>query len=148
MLKRDVHRYLDLQRSMGFKFRIQSSLLKNFAAFAASHGDRFIKTSRAVAWAGYAPSAPQRHNRLATVRRCALALHAEDTRHEIPPSDVYGRQWFKRTTPYLFTRQEIARLIEASRQLGPKDSIRPLTYATLFGLLASTGLRISEALSL
>ena len=148
MLKRDVYRYLDLQRSMGFKFRIQSSLLQNFTAFAASHGDRFIKTSRAVEWAGYAPSAPQRHNRLATVRRCALALHAEDTRHEVPPSDVYGRQWFKRTTPYLFTPQEIARLIESSRQLGPKSSIRPLTYATLFGLLAATGLRVSEALSL
>jgi integrase len=148
MLTRDVDRYLELQRSMGFKFRIQGSLLKNFVAFAKDHGDRFVQTSRAIEWAGCAPSAPQRYNRLATVRRCALALHAEDARHEVPPSDVYGRQWFKRTTPYLFTPQEIARLIEAARQLGPKHSIRPLTYATLFGLLAATGLRVSEALKL
>ena len=34
MLNRDVHRYLELQRSLGFKFRIQGSLLKNFVAFA------------------------------------------------------------------------------------------------------------------
>jgi integrase len=148
MLNRDVHRYLELQRSLGFKFRIQGSLLKNFVAFAEGHGDCFVQTSRAIEWAACAPSAPQRYNRLATVRRCALALHAEDARHEIPPSDVYGRQWFKRTTPYLFTPQEIAGLIEAARQLGPKHSIRPLTYATLFGLLAATGLRVSEALTL
>jgi hypothetical protein len=98
MLNRDVHRYLELQRSLGFKFRIQGLLLKNFVAFAEDRGDRFVQTSRAIEWAGCAPSAPQRYNRLATVRRCALALHAEDTRHEVPPSDVYGRQWFKRKT--------------------------------------------------
>jgi len=148
MLTRDVHRYLGLQRSLGFKFRIQGLLLNNFVAFAEDRGDRFVRTSRAVEWAGCAPSAPQRYNRLATVRRCALALHAEDARHEVPPSDVYGRQWFKRTAPYPFTTQEIARLIEAARQLGPNCSIRPLTYATLFGLLAATGLRVSEALTL
>jgi integrase len=148
MLTQDVDRYLELQRSLGFKFRIQGSLLKNFVAFAENRGDRFVQTLRAIEWAGCAPSAPQRYNRLATVRRCALALHAEDARHEVPPSDVYGRQWFRRTTPYLFTPHEIGRLIGAARHLGPKDSIRPLTYATLFGLLAATGLRVSEALAL
>lgn len=50
--------------------------------------------------------------------------------------------------PYLYTPQEIARLIEAAEHLGPKHSIRPVTYATLFGLLAATGLRVSEALAL
>jgi len=81
MLSRDVHRYLELQRSIGFKFRIQGSLLKNFMAFAERPGDRFVQRSRAIEWAGHAPSAPQRYNRLATVRRCTLALHAEDARH-------------------------------------------------------------------
>lgn len=148
MLKHDVCRYLELQRSMGFKFRIQALLLRNYVAFAEAHGDRFIQTTRAVEWAGQAPSAPQRYNRLATVRRCALALHAERPQHEVPPDDVYGRQWFKRSTPYLYTPQQIEQLIEAARQLKPCDSIRPLTYVTLFGLLATTGLRVSEALAL
>ncbi|MGA7537152.1 MAG: tyrosine-type recombinase/integrase [Steroidobacteraceae bacterium] len=148
MLSRDVRRYVDLHRAMGFKFRIQASLLKNFVAFAEGHGDRFIHTSRAIEWAGQAPSAPQRYNRLATVHRCAIALHAEDVHHEVPPDDVFGRQWFTRSVPHIFTPEEIARLIEAARQLTPRNSIRPLTYATLFGLLAATGLRISEALAL
>ena len=148
MLKHDVLRYIELHRSMGFKFRIQASLLKNYVAFAEARGDCFIQTSRAVEWAGRGPSAPQRHNRLATVRRCALALHAEHTQHEVPPADVYGRQWFKRVAPHIYTPQQIEQLIEAARELKPRGSIRPLTYATLFGLLAATGLRVSEALAL
>jgi integrase len=148
MLKHDVRRYIELHRSMGFKFRIQGLLLKNYVAFAEAHGDHFIRTSRAIEWAGQSASAPQRYNRLATVRRCALALHAEHAQHEVPPDDVYGRNWFKRIPPYLYTRQQIAQLIEAARHLKPRGSIRPLTYATLFGLLAATGLRVSEALAL
>ena len=148
MLKQDVNRYVQLHRSMGFKFRIQSGLLNNFVGFAEKQGDRFIRTSRAIEWARQAPSAPQRHNRLATLRRCAVALHADEVLHEVPPDDVFGRQWFKRSAPFLYTPQQIAQLIEGARQLRPKGSIRPLTYATLFGLLAATGLRISEALAL
>jgi len=39
-------------------------------------------------------------------------------------------------------------LLAATRQLGPTGSIRPATYETLFGLMASTGLRVSEAIHL
>lgn len=85
MLNQDIHRYVELQRSIGFKFRSQGLLLRSFVTFAEDHADRFIQTSRVIEWAGKAPSAPQRYNRLATVR-CALALHAEETQHEVPPN--------------------------------------------------------------
>jgi integrase len=148
MLNQNINRYVELHRSVGFKFHTQSLLLKNFVTFAESRGDRFIQTSRAIEWAGKAPSPPQRYNRLATLRRCALALHAQDPMHEVPPVDVFGCQWFKRSVRHIYTSEEIAQLINAASELGPKNSIRPLTYATLFGLLASTGLRVSEALAL
>jgi hypothetical protein len=38
--------------------------------------------------------------------------------------------------------------MRAAAQLRPADSIRPLMYSTLFGLLAVTGMRISEVLAL
>jgi integrase len=148
MLSRDIRRYVELHRSMGFKFRIQGALLNNFVSFARGKGDQFIRTSRAIEWAGQAPSPPQRYNRLATLRRCALSLHAEQKKHEVPPDDVFGRQWFKRSAPHLYTPNQIAQLIEEARKLTPQNSIRPMTYATLFGLLAATGLRVSEALAL
>ena len=51
-------------------------------------------------------------------------------------------------TPHIYRPDEIARLMRAAGQLQPAGSIRPLMYSTLFGLLATTGMRISEALAL
>jgi integrase len=148
MLSQDVNRYVELHRVMGFKFRTQHSLLRNFVRFADQHGDSHVRTPTVLDWAAQAPSPPQRHNRLATVRRFALAMQTEDARHQVPPADVFGREWFKRRIPHIYTREEIARLINAAAQLPPTGSIRSATYSTLFGLLAATGLRISEALAL
>ncbi len=52
--------------------------------------------------------------------------------------------------PHIYTEAEIAALLDAAAQLQSVAGLRlrPRTYATLFGLLASTGLRISEALAL
>ncbi len=148
MLNQDLDRYVDLHQSLGFKFRTQRLLLRNFVAFAEHAGDTWVSTSRALEWAAQAPSPPQRHNRIATLRRFALAMHAEDPRHEVPAADVFGRAWFKRCAPHLYSPQQIAALVQAAWNLAPPGSIRPVTYATLFALLSATGLRISEALAL
>jgi integrase/recombinase XerD len=54
----------------------------------------------------------------------------------------------RRRAPYLYSETEISRILAAARQLGPRHSLRPHTLTTLLGLLASTGLRVSEALNL
>jgi integrase/recombinase XerD len=38
--------------------------------------------------------------------------------------------------------------LQAAAELGPRNSLRPYTYVTVIGLLASTGVRIGEALRL
>jgi hypothetical protein len=45
MLSQDLTRYVDLHRSLGFKFRIQHSLLRNFVAFAEAQGDELVAGS-------------------------------------------------------------------------------------------------------
>lgn len=148
MLSQDVTRYIDLHQALGFKFRTQSLLLCNFIRFAEQRKDGFIRSSRVLEWAAQAPSPPQRHNRLATIRRFALAMHAEDARHEVPPAGAFGRGWFKRRKPFIYSPEQVLLLARAASQLKPSHSIRPATYSTLFTLLAVTGLRISEALAL
>jgi excisionase family DNA binding protein len=85
---------------------------------------------------------------LRTVVRFARYLHAEDSRHEVPPEYAFGRHWPHRRPPYLFTSGEVAALVRDARALGPEEALQPHVYSTLFGLIASTGLRISEALNL
>jgi integrase len=51
-------------------------------------------------------------------------------------------------TPHIFTDQELRSLLRAAKRLGPRGSLRGQTCAAIFGLIASAGLRISEATSL
>lgn len=148
MLSDDIDRYLELHRAMGFKYRVQASLLRSFAAFSEVGGDYFICTETVLRWAAQAPSAPQRRNRLLTVRRLAKVLHAEDDRHQIPPDDAFGHRQNRRPNPHVFTSEELATLLRAAANLPPRGSLRPQTYSTLFALIAATGMRISEALAL
>jgi integrase len=148
MLSDDLARYVALHEAMGFSFRTQRILLRMFVAHAERHGDDLTKSDRIIEWAIEAPSPEQRRNRLLTVRRFAIAMHAENSDNEAPAADALGRGLFRRTAPYIYSADEILRLMEAAASLGPLGTIRPLAYVTLFGLLAATGLRISEALAL
>jgi integrase len=148
MLNRDLATYVDRKYSLGFKFRVQHSLLRGFVAFAEKCGDKHVKSARVLTWAALAPSPEQRHNRLLTVRRFALTMHAEDTRHQIPAADAFGNAVGKRRPAYIYTPEEITRLLRAAAELEPAGSIRPTMYVTLLGLLSATGMRIAEALAL
>jgi integrase len=148
MLSANLARYVDQQHSLGFKFRVQHILLRGFVAFAEECGDKHVKSARVLTWAARAPSPEQRRNRLLTVRRFALSMHAENARHQIPAADALGHAVVKRRPPYIYAPDEIARLLRAAAALDPAGSIRPTMYATLFGLLAATGMRIAEALAL
>lgn len=148
MLNRDLARYVDQQRSLGFKFRVQEILLRGYVAFAEELGDRQIKSTRVLEWAAHAPSPEQRRNRLLTVRRFALVMRAEHPRHQVPAADAFGHAVAKRRSPYIYSADEIARLLRAAGSRQPPGSIGAITFATLFGLLAATGMRIAEALAL
>jgi integrase len=147
MLSAIVERHVALHRATGYLFRNQTVLLRLFARYAAAHGDDVVRAATAIAWAADAPTAGTRRGRLHVVRRFARLMRAEDPRHEVPPPDVFGPQPPRRT-PYIFTAEEIRALLEAAAELGPRGSLRPKVYATLLGLIAATGLRISEALRL
>ena len=132
MLSRDMARYVDLRRSLGFLFRVQHSFLRNFVAFAEARGDDFVRIDRVLDWAARAPSPASCRVRLLTVRRFALAMQAEDIRYEVPAADALGRATFHRRSPHIYRAEEITELMRVAAQLKPVGSIRPLMYATPF----------------
>lgn len=148
MINDKINQFVELNRSMGFKYRIQNCLLQNFALFAQQRGDTYVRCETVLEWANQAPSVAQKRNRLLTVRRFAVVMQAEDRRYEIPPADAFGRTTFKRRIPHIVSSNELNLLLIAAQKLKPLNTIRPKTYFTLFALLAITGLRISEALNL
>ena len=147
MLMTALETYLAMRRGMGFQLKADETYLRGFVAYATAHGDRFVVTRTAIDWARVGVCEAQRKHRLGMVIRFARFMHAEEPRHEIPPDGLFcGRR--QRPRPYIFSDDEIQRLLMQARQLGPAGSLRPHTYSTLFGLLAVTGMRIAEARAL
>lgn len=147
MLMPDIERYLELRRALGYKLETTEFLLRDFARFASACEDTHVASHTAMEWAGQTTTARQSHRRLTAIIGLARFLRAEDARHQIPPRPLCRLQ-HARPLPYIFTEEEIQLLVQAARRLGPAGSLRPHTYGTLFGLLAVSGLRISEALTL
>jgi len=149
-LKAAVTFYLESRRRLGFALKSEGALLENLVQHAQQLRHRGpLTTELALNWAQGPPSANSRRRarRLETVRHFALFWTAFDPRTHIPPAGLFGPA-YRRVPVHIYTPQEIAALLAAAQQLPSPESLHPLTFSTLLGLLACTGLRISEALQL
>jgi len=148
MVNNIVDSYLQIRRATGCGLKAVEPLLRNFANFAAGRDQEYVMAQTAIEWASESQSPLQRDRRLKTVIRFARYAHAEDVHHEIPPDGVFGRQPWRRPVPFIFSVEEIARLMNVASRHHLSNTLLPHTYSTLFGLLAATGLRVSEAFNL
>jgi integrase/recombinase XerD len=147
MLTKLVDEYVALRKATGFKFHTEEIQLRSFVAFAQESGDRRVRAATAVEWASQARMPRQRYKRLRTVVRFAEHLRAENRRHELPPARLFASS-SSRPTPRIFTEDEISRIVACAAEIGCGSDLRGKTYSTLYGLIATTGMRLSEAISL
>jgi integrase/recombinase XerD len=148
MLNTHISRYVELHRSLGRKFAEQERMLRLYADYAGRYGDRYAKVERVYDWCNAGSSQNVARHRFDTLRNFCLFAHAEDTAHEVPPGNVFGRGKFRRPTPHIIAPEQVRAIMQLALDLPPKGMISPYTYHYLFGLLAATGVRISEALAL
>ena len=148
-LQAALDEYLDIRRSLGFKLRGEGTVLPKFLRFMEQENASFITSILAVQWAILPENVLPGHwtRRLAMVRAFARFLCALDYRTEIPPSGLLPHR-YQRKPPYIYNESEIARLLQASHHLQSAAGLRAATYFTIFGLLAVTGMRISELIAL
>ena len=147
MLRLSIDTYLALRRAVGFRLQAEEALLHAFARWAVDRGDTHVRTETATEWAAMARSLWQRERRLRAVATFARHARAEDPRHEVPPIFVFGRRHV-RPRPHIYSPDELRRLLDAAGRLPAIWPLRPQVFTTLFGLLASSGVRVSEALAL
>ncbi|HVO80494.1 MAG TPA: tyrosine-type recombinase/integrase, partial [Terriglobales bacterium] len=142
-------RYAELRQALGFKFR-ERGLVQQFVDFLeAQNCSGPIRTALALEWA---VSASPSCGRCGQVRRLTVAWHfliylkafLPDT--EIPASGLLTEE--RRPRPYLYSSEEIVGMQQATRTLWEPGCLKQITFETLIGLLASTGLRIGEIASL
>jgi integrase/recombinase XerD len=142
--------YLALREALGLSTRACRKLLQDFVTYLKEHDDgKPIRSELAVDWAcstsakcGVSGQAA----RLGMARGFLTHLKATLPETEIPGKHLLATP--RRPQPYIFSSAEISRVLKEAAQMGPRGSLRPFTYQTLLGLLASTGLRPSEAAKL
>jgi len=148
-LREAVEDYLTMRRSLGFKLRDMGYCLQYFASFMEQEGASIITAELALRWAQQPRGVLPAHwaTRLSFVRTFARYWSATDPRTEIPPSGLLPYRP-KRATPYIYSDEEIQQILRTASNLSPSTGLRPCTYYTLFGLMAVTGMRISEVIHL
>jgi site-specific recombinase XerD len=140
--------YLAYRRALGFELQSEGIQLLNFARYADATRHRGpLTTELAIRWASLPQKADRRYwaSRLEIIRRFARHLLLSEPKTQVPPRHLLGPA-YRRNPPHLYSSGEIQQLLRRASQL--KGRLRPHTFQTLIGLLACSGLRISEALNL
>ena len=140
-----VDAYLAYRRSLGFSLLPESLYLPQFARFAEQQRAPRLTAQLAMDWActSTRQTPITRANRIMRLRGFAKYCQRFDPTAEIPPPGLFGRTR-RRLVPHIYTEQELTELLDATSKLRPHAGLRPLTYQTVFALLASCGLRIGE----
>ena len=142
-----VEDYLRLRRALGFKLERAGHLLPQLVTYLEAAGAATVTSDLAIAWARLPAHTQPNHwaQRLAIARGFARYLRALDPATEVPPPGVFPTRRH-RPTPFLWSQRDIYRLLQSARALRP--TLRAATYETLFGLLATCGMRVGEAVGL
>jgi integrase len=144
-----VDAYLSYRRDAGFELKIEGQQLLRFARFADDLGHRGALTIElAKKWASSNTT-----NRLTSARRIEVlrgfakyCIQFEPAT-ELPAADTFGKA-HRRLIPHIYSEREIVDLLDACGGLHPRGGLRGQSCRAIFGLLASTGMRIGEVTAL
>jgi integrase len=147
-----VDEYLAMRRNLGFLLCTTGRVLRQFVAFMEHQRARIITTRLALAWAQQPQTVQPAEwaRRLSIVRLFARHRHATDPRTEVPPAGLLPYRP-RRARPYLYSDDEIRRLVHAARTMPyqyERGALRPWVYSCLLGLLSVSGMRLSDARNL
>jgi integrase/recombinase XerD len=142
-----LHDYLIMRRALGYKLQRTEKLLAQFIGFVEASGSERITIDLALAWATLPAQGAMNwwSGRLTVVRGFACYLHTLDPTTEVPPTELLPSR-SHRAVPYLYSDEDVLALMAAAEIL--RSPLGVLTYQTLIGLLAVTGMRIGEVIRL
>ncbi len=144
-----AQQYLRERRRLGFDLHHMGQALHSFTRYADRLKCRPVTLEVMAEWArrdhGHSTDPRTWARRLKILRPFMRWLQQFEPRTEVPDDTIFGPIG-GRTAPHIYSEEETGQLLRAAGQLAP--ALRGATYATLFGLLLCTGLRVSEAIRL
>lgn len=150
LISRQIEEYISYKKALGYQIKIESQELRRFAAYTVSIGyEGSLTKDVAFQWATLKPDYSRWYmaRRMETIRTFAKYICVLDPMAQMPPKGMFGK-CHGRTTPYIFTEQELCILMQAAMDLSAPDGLRCKTVPTAIGLLWSTGMRPNEVCQL
>lgn len=144
--------YLAIRDALGLAAGARPRLLRSFLdhACAATEPETPIRAATALTWAcdHASPGCGDtgKAYRLTVARGFLAYLSGIVPGTEVPSHNLLASR--RRRRPYILSDAEIEVLAAAAAKASPRGSLRPVMLPALLGLLASTGLRIGEAVRL
>lgn len=147
-LTTSLHEYIKVRRSLGYQLNTTERNLKKFITYLKKKDCQYITVALALEWATLPKNVKRStwSQRLSIIRLFAQYLIAEDPRTEVPSPYLLSERT-NRSRPYIYSEKEIRQLLKACQSLSSRG-LRHHTYYTFFGLIAVTGCRINELISL
>jgi len=140
--------YLRLRRSLGHDLAEAHRLLPRFIAYLDAIGADTVTIEAALAWAQQPdvdPATTVWPRRMTVARGFARHMAGINARTEVPPLGLIPmRQRWR--PPFIYSSADVAALMAQARSI--RWRLPAATHETLIGLLAATGMRVSEALRL
>jgi integrase len=139
--------YLATRRALGYKLLQQGQMLYQFVDHLDAVGAEHLTVAHALVWAKQPIDAKPAvwSGKLGVVRGFARYLQTLDPSTEVPPVGLLPDRGH-RAVPYIYSEEDVARLLEATGRLQPP--FRADTYQTVISLLRVTGMRVGEAVRL
>lgn len=145
-------RFVALKRATGRAYRSEETFLLRFDEFVRAHAaapplgrdtmHTFLSSLKHL-------SGRARDNVLGVVWPALAYARVHGEAVDVPPARPSRTPaWNRRRAPTILSHDDLASLVSSARSLPACCGRQPSTYATLFGLMAATGMRIGEALAL
>lgn len=145
-----LEKYLSTRSALGYRDYALRNLLRDFVRYLLKNSKQGpFRAGTAVDWA----CSTSDHNgasrlayRLSAARGFLTFLRASVPETEVPVAGLLRKS--PRRVPYLLSSDEVLELLKAARNLRSDGTLRSHTYTTIIGLMASTGIRVGEAIRL
>jgi site-specific recombinase XerD len=141
--------YLMIRRALGFDLKEAERCLRGFLTFLDEECASHITAELALRWARQPADGESATwaRRLAIVRHFAAWYSSRDPHTEVPTKGLIPSTYCRKP-PYIYSDEQIVSLVQAARELASPKGLQGHTFSTIFGLIAVTGMRVSEVLAL
>lgn len=141
--------YLSQRRKFGYKYGKFEMRVYPYLDFLESQGKKHISLSSVLEWRSYRN--PISNSGFAGIygyiRGLSIWANHIDDRNEVLPTGFFGGS-STRANVYFYSTEDINGLMKAALARPSRFGLRGFTTHAFIGLLATTGLRIEEALEL